>query len=196
VLCVFTWESSDAGNAFSYDPAKSMGIDKFETVHGMQALGRFPEQLDSYTLQLFAFAINPASNLSVDIIQFSVPGSPNGFTLSSDATDVMKELEYDTGNDSEITRVRSRALTITLRYSTFTLVLTACMFIANWVLTIASLCITSYAMKTGGVTWSALILHNTMALVIPSIRKLYFFPPPFGVFLGVVQCITQVLYEN
>lgn len=180
--------SSDTGNAISYNPTKSLGLDKFETVHEMRASGRFPEPLDSYTFQLFAFAINPADNLSVDIAQFSVPSSPNGFIVSSPVheADVTNQFTYDAGNGSEMIQVKSRALTITIQYSAFTLALTACMSVANWALTLASLCITLSAIKKGRVTWSAFILHNTMTLVILSIRKLYLCPPPFGVFLGVV----------
>jgi hypothetical protein len=187
-----TWCSrgnpSDAGNTFSYDPTRSLGSDKFETVHELRGSGRFPEPLDSYTLQLFAFAINPADNLSVDITQFSVTGSPNSFTVSSSShgAGITNQFAYDTGNGAEIMQVRSRALTITIQYSAFTLALTVCMFIANWVLTLASLCITLSAIKRGRVTWSAFVLHSTMALVVLFIRNLYPCPPPFGVFLGVV----------
>ena len=170
----------------SYDPTKSLGLEKFETVHEMRASERFRGPLDPYTFQLFAFAINPADNLSIDIAQFSVPGSPNGFTVSSHEADVTNQFMYGAGSGSEIMQAKSRALTITIQYSAFTLALTACMFIANWALTLASLSITFSAIKRGRVTWSAFMLHNTMAFVILSIRKLYLCPPPFGVFLGVV----------
>ena len=172
----------------SHDPTKSLGLDKFRTVHEMRASGHFPKPLDSYTLQIFAFAINPTNNLSVDIAQFSVPDSPNGFTVSSSSheVDTTNHFTYDAGNGSGIMQVKPRALTITIQYSAFTLALTACMFVANWALTLASLCITFSAIRKGRVTWSAFMLHNTMALVILSIRKLYLYPQPFSVFLGVV----------
>lgn len=180
--------SSDAGNAFQYDPTKSLGLDKFETVHGVQALGRFPDPLDSYTIQLFAFATSPADNSPVDIAQFSVPSSANGFTISSyfHSTYVPNRFTYNTGNGSETIQVNSRTLSIVIRYSAFTLVLTGCMFITNWVLTLASLCITFSAVKKGRVTWSAFVLSSTMVLIVRSIRKLYLCPLPFGMFLGVV----------
>lgn len=157
-------------------------------MHEIQASGRFPEPLDSYTLQLSAFVINPADNLSVDITQFSVPGSHNGFSISSSCrdADITSQFRYSTDNGSDMMQVTSRALAIAIQHSAFTLALTACMFVANWVLTLASLYIAFSAMKKGRVTWSAFILHSTMALVIPSIRKLYLCPPPFGVFLGAV----------
>ena len=180
--------SSDTGNALLYDPTKSPGLDKFKTVHEMRASGHFPNPLDSYTLQIFAVAINPANNLSVNIAQFSVPDSSNGFTVSSSSheVDVTNQFVHDVGNGSEIMQVKPRTLTITIQYSAFTLALTACMFIANWALTLASLCITFSAIRKGRVTWSAFMLHNTMALVILSIRKLCLYPQPFGVFLGGV----------
>lgn len=179
-------EISDTGNTFTYEPTKSLGLDKFETVHKMQALGRFLKPLDSYSVQLFAFGINPVNNLSVDIAQFPAPTAPTGFTVSSHYADVMDKFTYDTGNGSEITRVKSRALTLTIRYSAFALALTTCMFATNWALTLASLCITFSTMKKGRITWSAFALHSTMALVVPSIRRLYLCPLPFGAFLGVV----------
>lgn len=163
-------------------------MDKFETLHELRPSGHFPEPFDSYTLHLSALAINPADNLSVDIAQFSVPGSPNGFTISSSSheADVTNRFMYDAGDGSEIIQVRPRALTITIQYSAFTLALTMCTFVANWALTLGSLHITLSAIKKGQVTWPAFILHNTMLLVILSIRKLSTWPQPFGVFLGVV----------
>ena len=177
---------SDTGNTFAYEPIKSLGLDKFETVHKMQASGRFLKPLDSYSVQLFAFGINPVNNLSVDIVQFSAPTAPNVFTVSSHYVDVMDKFTYDTSNGSEVTQVKSRALTLTIRYSVFALALTTCMFAANWTLTLASLCITFSTMKKGRMTWSAFALHSTMAFVVPTIRKLYLCPLPFGAFLGVV----------
>ena len=178
---------SDAGNAFPFDLAKSLGLGGFETVHDVQASGRFPEPLDSYSLQLFAFAINPADNLPVDI-RFSVPNSPNGFTVSSHfhRTYIPNRFTYDTGNGSETIQVNSRALSIVIQYSAFALVFTGCMFATNWIFTLASLYITFSAVKKGQVTWHAFALNSTMILVVHSIRKLYLCPLPFGMVLGVV----------
>lgn len=163
-------------------------MDKFETLHELRPSGHFPDPFDSYTFQVFALAINPADNLSVDIAQISVPGSPNGFIVSSSSheADAPNRFMYDAGDGSEIIQVRPRALTITIQYSAFTLAFTMCTFVANWALALASLYITLSAIKKGRVTWSAFILHNTMLLVILSIKKLSTWPQPFGVFLGVV----------
>lgn len=157
-------------------------------MHELRPSGHFPEPFDSYTLQVFALAINPADNLSVDIAQFSVPDSPNGFIVSSFSheAELTDRFTYDVGDGAEVMQVKPRALTITIQYSAFTLALTVCMFVANWALTLASLYITLSAIKKGRVTWPAFILHNTMLLVILSIRKLSTWPQPFGVFIGVV----------
>ena len=177
---------SATGNVFSYDPTKFLGFDRFETEHELHPLGRFPVPFDSYTFQAFAFAINPTSNQSVDIARFLVPSSPNGFAICSNDTEVVRQFIYNTSDGPATVEVKSRLLTAVIRYSTLALALTACMFVANWALTLASLYIAFSAMTKGRVTWSAFTLHGTMALVIPSIRSLYLCPPPFGAYLGVV----------
>jgi len=96
----------------------------------------------------------------------------------------MKKFTYDADNGPTTVEIRSRMLTIVIRYSTIALTLTACMFAATWASTLASLYIAYSAMKRGRVTWTAFMLHGTMVLVIPTIRKLYLCPLPFGIFLG------------
>jgi len=182
---------SATGTIFSYDPAKFLGFDRFEAKHELHASGRLPAPFDSYTFQAFVFAINPFSNQSVDITRFTVPGSPDGFTLRSTDMEVEKQFTYDTCNGPVTVKVKSRLLTVVLRYSTLTLVLTTCMFVANWILTFASLHITISATTGGRVTWSAFVLQGAMALVIPSIRKLYPCPPPFGMYLGVIYVLLR-----
>ena len=177
---------SATGNVFSYDPTKFLGFDRFETKHELYPLGRFPAPFDSYTFQAFAFAINPTSNQSVNIARFLVPGSPNGFAICSNDTEVVRRFTYNTGDGPATVEVKSRLLTAVIRYSTLALALTVCMVIVNWALTLASLYIAFLAMTKGRVTWSTFTLHGTMAMAIPSIRGLYLCPPPFGTFLGVV----------
>lgn len=149
-------------------------------------MGRFPVPFDSYTFQAFAFAIDPATNRSVDIARFTVPSSPDGFTLCSHEMEIKEKLTIDAENGPTTVEIRSRMLTIVIRYSTLALTLTACMFAATWASTLASLYIAYSAMTRGRVTWAAFMLHGAMVLVIPTIRKLYLCPLPFGVFLGAV----------
>lgn len=177
---------SDEGNFFPYDPADFLGFDRFETEHELHPSGRYPIPFDSYSFQAFAYAIDPATNGSVGVARFSIPFSPDGFTIRSHETEVTKKFTYNTDNGPTTVEVKSRMLTVVIRYSVFTLALTVSMFVASWALSLASLCITFSAMTKGRVTWSAFTLHGTMALVIPWIRKLYLCPPPFGVFLGLV----------
>lgn len=182
---------SATGNIFSYDPANFLGFDRFETEHELHASGHLPVPFDSYTFQVFAFAISRISNQSVGVAQFAVPSSPDGFTLRSADMEVEKRLTYDTGDGSMTMEVKLRLLTVVIRYSTLTLVLTTCMFVTNWILTLASLHIVISATTGGRVTWSALVLQGALALVIPSIRKLYLCPPPFGVYFSVIHVLFR-----
>ena len=177
------------GSVFSYDPAKFLGFGRFETEHELHASDHFPVPFDSYTFQAFVFAISPVSNRSVDIARFTVPSSPDGFTVYSTDTGVEKQLTYNTGSGPTTVEVKSRLLTVVIRYSTLTLTLTACMFAANWVLTFGSLYVVFSATTEGRVTWSAFVLHGAVALVILSIRKLYLCPPFFGVYIGVIDVL-------
>jgi hypothetical protein len=179
-------DHSGEGNLFPYDPAEFLGFDRFATEHKLHPSGRFPIPFDSYSFQVFAYAMDPATNQSADVARFSIPFSPDGFTVRSHETEVTKKFTCNTDNGPTTVEVKSRMLTVVIRYSVFTLALTMCMFAANWALTLTSLYITFSAMTKGRVTWSAFTLHGTMALAIPWIRKLYLCPPPFGVFLGLV----------
>jgi len=136
--------------------------------------------------------MDPVNNLTIEIARLSIPYSRGDLAISSHDAEATKQLKYDTDDGPTTVEVKSRVLTLTARYSTFTLALTASMYIANWALTLTSLYVTSSAVKTGRVTWSAFILHNAMALVVPSIRKLYLCPPPFGRFLGTIQHVVLV----
>jgi len=189
---LLTWDPSLAGRALSYEPTGLMDYNHFATEHDIHALGHFPVPFDSYNFQAYAFAMNPTTNQPVNIMRFSAPDSPSGFAMSSSETGTTKLFTYATESGPRTVEIKSRMLTIAVRYSTLTLALTTSMFVANWILTLGSLFITFSAVKKGKVTWPVFMLHSAMVLVIPSIRKLYLCPPPFGKFLGAVQRVAPV----
>ena len=169
-----------------------MDYNRFAMEHDIHASEHFPVPFDSYNFQAYAFAINPTTNQPVNIVRFSVPDPPSGFIVSSSETGTTKQITYATESGPRTVEIKSRMLTIAVRHSTFALALTTCMSVTNWTLTLTSLYITFSAVKKGRVTWPAFMLHSAMVLVIPSIRKLYLCPPPFGVFLGAVQRVAPV----
>jgi len=67
------------------------------------------------------------------------------------------------------------------------------MFATNWALSLASLYIVLSAMKKGKTVWPAFLLHGAIVLVIPSIRKLYLCPVPFGMFLDTGSFLSQLI---
>jgi len=182
-----------AGKVLSYDPTKLMDYNHFATEHDIHASGHFPIPFDSYNFQVYAFAINPATNQSVNVVRFSVPDSPRGFTLSSSETEVAKLFTCATEEGPKTVEIKSRMLTIAVRYSTFTLTLTTCMFVVNWTLALASLYTAFSAVTKGSVTWPVFIRHSAMVLVVLSIRKLYLCPPPVGMFLDTVGFFSQIV---
>jgi len=182
-----------SGNILTNDPAKLLDYNHFETKHNIRPLEQLPVPFDSYIFHAYAFAINPVTNQSVDIVKFSVPDPPSGFTVSSSEIGVAKPFTYATDDGPGTVEIKPRMLTVAIRYSVFTVALTTCMFVTNWILTLATLYITSSAMARGTVSWLAFMLHNSLVLVIPSIRKLYLCPPPFGMFLDTAGFFSQMI---
>jgi hypothetical protein len=158
-------------------------LNSFRTKHELHRSEKF---VDSRTFHAFAFAIDPATNLPVDIAQFTIANSFNDFTMSSRNMKVTKDFTYDTDSGPTTVEIIAHALEVEISRSKFAQALTMCMFATNWVLTIASAHIVFSAVTKGRVDFMAVILHSSVALAILGIRRLYVSPPPFGAFLGIL----------
>lgn len=157
-------------------------LNSFRTEH---KLCQLQHSTDSYAFHTFAFAIDPATNVSLGIAQFAIGNSLSRFTISSRGRNVVRAFAYDTGSGATTVEIEARALEVEISRSKLPQALTMCMSATTWVLTIASSYITFSAVTKGRVGFAAVILHGSVAFAIASIRELYLSSPPFGAFLGM-----------
>lgn len=187
--------------SFSYDPKRlptssSLGpeyireLSSFKTEHDLHPS---THNTDSYTLHLFAFAIDPSTNLSINIHRFEVPNSLDGFTISSSATRVVKEFSYITTNGFTVTGVDSSALTVEIKRSDLSQALNVCILVTSWVLTLGLAYVTVTGARNGRVDFMVLFLYVSVALAIASLRRLLVSqPPPFGEYVDTVGSLSQI----
>ena len=155
----------------------------FWTGHELHPSG---PSIGSYTFRVFAIAIDPATNRSVNIAQFAIANPLGGFTISSRDTKTMERFAYDADSGPTTVEIESRALDVDIRRSKSAHILNVCIFTTNWVLTLVSAYIAGKAATNGRVDFAVVMVHGSMALAIPNIRKLYISPPPFGAFIGIL----------
>ena len=156
----------------------------FRTQH---ELNLSENSIDSYAFHVFAFVMDPSTNLPVDIAQFAIADSFDGLTISSHTVNITKNFTYNTGGGSIMVEVVARALEVEISRSKFMRGLTMSMFATNWALTIASAYIVFTAVTKGRVDFMVVILYGSMGMAILGIQKFYINPPPFGALLGMFR---------
>lgn len=157
----------------------------FEVTHALDYFTTYAAPFDIYSLTIFAFAIEKATNRPIPIITFAAGQAPSGFIISSTEEVTMNNYTYDSGTGPTMIEVQSRAAYIELRRSQFVLAFTICLLFINWALTVGSIYITLVvAFKKEGKNDTVLLLPVTIMLTIPTLRSLYGGSPPFGIFIG------------
>lgn len=160
------------------------GLNSFRTEHGLHPL---ESPANSYAFAVFAFAIDPITNLSVDIGQFTIANSFDGFTTSARDTKMMKDFTYNADSGPRTVEIVAHVLEVEICRSKSARALAFCMFTTNWALTIMSAYLAFSAIRTGRVSFAMVILHASMMLAIPSIRSLYVSLEPLGAFSGMFR---------
>ena len=150
--------------------------------------------IDPYEFHVFAFAVDPSTNLPIDIAQFTIADSLDGFTITSRGMEITKDFTYDAGSGSTTVEIVARALEVEVGRSKLIKALNMCMFATNWALTIASAYVVFSAVTKGRVDFMIVILYSSMAMAILSIQKFYINPPPFGTLLGMPR-YTRLFYS-
>jgi len=148
--------------------------------------------VDSYTFRAFGLVVDPATNLSVDIGRFAVANSLDWFTISSRSARAVEGFTYDTASGPTTVEMGSSTLEVEIRRSESAKALNMCIFATNWILTLVTAYIAGKAATNRRVDFATVVFHGSIALVIPSIRKLYIDPPPFGAFPGTLAVSTLI----
>jgi len=150
----------------------------------------------AYTAHMTAFAIDSATNLPVNIVQFTIPNLIDGFTTSCHDTKTTGVHTYQTGSGATMVRIEPHLLEVKIARSKLALVLTLCVFAANWLLTCLSAYATFVAVKKGNADFFTFFLHGGMALAVLMIGKLSIRTLQFGVLLGIPSIIHPLSQLN
>jgi len=147
----------------------------FRTKHELHPYGH---SSDSYTFHTFAFAIDPVTNLSVNIAQFTTAGSLDDFT-----TRVARIPAYGT-NDSATMGIKALAIEVGYHPPKSPGAFTMCVLVTSWTLTLVSVYVSLVAMTEGRVDFTTIILHAFAALAILGLWGGQFGRQSFGAHLG------------
>jgi len=147
----------------------------FRTQHVLHPSGH---SLDSYTFHAFVFAIDPITNLPVDIAQFAIAGSLDGFTSK-----VARVTAYGT-NDSATMGTNSLALHVEYRPPKSPGTFTMCVLVMSWTLILVSVYVSLVAMTEWRVDFTAIILHAFAALAVLGLWGGQSGRQSFGAYLG------------
>lgn len=145
---------------------------------------------------MFGFAVDPSTNLPIDMARFAIANSVDGYTITSRTTNITKDFTYNTDSGPTTTEILAHGLEVGISRSGFTQALTMCMFVTTWVLTIVSTYFAFSAVKKGRVDFAIVILHASIVLAISGIQKIYTSPPPFGISLGMLLCRASVVQPD
>ena len=147
---------------------------------------------DAYSLTVFAFVIEKATNSSTPVVAFIAPDAPDNFVISSTEEMAMNNYTYDSGTGPTVTEVQSSVVFIEVARSQFARAFTMCLLLINWAFTIGSIYVVLVvAIRDGGKNDTVLLLPVTIILTIPALRELYIGSPPFGIFIGKSRALRS-----
>jgi len=147
---------------------------------------------DAYSLTVFVFAIEKATNRSIPVVAFIAPEAPDNFVISSTEEVATNNYTYDSGTGPTVIEVQSSVAYIEVGRSQFARALTMCLLLINWALTIGSIYVVLVvAFRDGGKNDTVLLLPVTIILTILALRDLYVGSPPFGIFIGKSRALIS-----
>ena len=157
----------------------------FDVDHGVDFFNTDMAPFDSYSFDVFVFAIEKNTNTSVPIATFAASEAPDNFIISSIDVETTSSYTYDSGTANTTVEVDARVASIVARRTLFARGLTMCFLIVNWALTVGSIYIMfTVIFSREGIDDTALLLPVTIILTIPALRSLYAGSPPFGIYIG------------
>jgi len=153
--------------------------------HGIDFFNPTRAPFDAYSLTVFAFVIEKATNKSVPIVTFTAGEAPNNFVISSLQSETMSNYTYNSGTGLTTIKVQSVVTYIKARRSQVAQAFTTCLLLVNYALTVGSIYIVlAVVFKEEKIDAAVLVLPITIILTIPALRNLYPASPPFGIFIG------------
>ena len=148
---------------------------------------------DRYSLRIFAAAIDPTTNHSVQISRFVVAIPLGSFIVISDDVDASK-LACIPGNGPSTQYPGSRVLNAEIRRSAIAQTFMISLALINWLLTIGSVYITALVVsRKMEANHPVAALPFSMMLTIPAVRAIYVEPPLLSTSLGTLSIYQLVL---
>jgi hypothetical protein len=185
---VFSYDPNKIPTDQTHRPAYVQELTSFRTVHKLHPSAH---AIDSYTFNLLAFAIAPATGTPVNITQFRLENLLDWFAIFSNGTRGTTGFTHHTTNGSITTEVESHVLAVEIRRSEWARTFNMCIFATNWILTVGAVHFL-WERTSGWVAVIAAILRISGVLAIATIRNLYIGTPPFGPSLNVVEFFLQI----
>lgn len=155
--------------------------------------------VDSYSFHVFAFALDPVTNLSVDIAQLAFTDSLDGFTTSARGMKMTKVITTNVGGEQATKEIECHFLEAEIRRSKLSQALGLCILTTTWILTLLSVLRTFAAVTKGRVDFAEVALHSLMAFVFV-VRVWVWKRGPsaslFGPFLGTLPTTVESTFDR
>ena len=180
-------ESNSNGPNVTFLLLSPLDLVSFEQDYSVIAGEQYNTPHDRYDFTAFAFVINPATNFSVPVVNFTVGDTGTGYyiTTSRMATSRTNFTFQDpNSNETFSSLIGSYTTYATVRRTRRAKALTFLMFTINWLLTLCTLAITAIVATKRVVKDSVALLPVSVILSVPNIRALYIGSPPFGIYYG------------
>ena len=176
------------------DTRSVQAFTNFQTVHELHPS---VHAINSYTFNILAFAIDPATGTSVNLAQFRMENWLEWFTIFSNGTRTTAEFTHHTTSGPTTTEVESHVLAVEIRRSGWARTFNMCILAESWILAVGAVHF-SRKRASGWVAVVAAALRISWVLTIATIRSLYIGTPPFGSFLGMFLlpglCVISCIY--
>jgi len=148
----------------------------FRTEHTLHPSG---DPVESYTFHASAFAIDPTTNLSIDIARFAISRWLDGFT-----TQVARVSTHGTNDGLATTGIEPIVLEVEYRPPKSSGAFTMCALVTSWALTLVSVYVSLVVMTGGRANFSALVLNVLTVLAILGLWGGWLGKQSFGIYLG------------
>ena len=138
--------------------------------------------VDFYTFHAFAFAIDPITNLPVNITRFAVAGPLDDFMTDSRGTLTVGAPVYGGNGDSTMAEIETQVFEYRPPKSFWASIM--CLLVKSWALALVSACVSLVAVMKGRVNLAGIVPHGFTALVTLGLWKGLFGRQLFGAYLG------------
>ena len=192
---IFNESNSDESNMTLLLPSP-LDLVSFENEYRILSNELYKTPFDRYHFTAFVFVIDPATNLSVPILNLNVSNTGRGDFITTFETGTSRSnfiFEPPTQNTPVVVTVPTYRAYATVRRADRAQVITGYMFIINWMMTLSLVIFTAIVVSARIAGEGLALVPITTVLSVPAIRSLYVGMPPYGILLGTHRNSTTPL---